>query len=529
VLLVPEKNAVLINTRKPQRLLDLIPTAKQVQYKGHNVVAVPHRLDETRVLNNLGCEVPSPITARYPWPRSAEIEKPFDAQVKTAAMLTLNSRAFVLNDLGTGKSLAALWAYDFLRKHRKAEKMLIICPMSTMDRTWADELFFHLGHRSWRVLYGSRKKRLQLLEDDVDIYIINHHGAQIVEEALRERPDITHVILDEISQVARNRRTDMWSAFDAIINGAGKPKDRIKRAAWGLTATPIPNSPVDAWAQVRLINPGNVTPYFTAFRNRVMDQKGPYTWVPKKNALDVVDKIMQPAVRFRRSDCIDLPPTIYMTREAKLTAGQEKAFKSMESELKAQFESGEILAVNEAVKAGKLVQIACGVAYDKHGNEITIGAESRIKVVVEAIEASDSKSIVFVPYVSSVKMVAELLREMGYPVETIYGGVKKAERDRIFASFQNSELPRVIVAQPAAMSHGLTLTRASTIVWYAPPTSADIYEQANGRITRPGQKYTTVIVNVEGTSLERRMYARLKKKQSMQNLLLERKSATQAA
>ena len=165
----------------------------------------------------------------------------------------------------------------------------------------------------------------------------------------------------------------------------------------------------------------------------------------------------------------------------------------------------------------------CGVVYDAKKEEITIGAEPRIKVVLEALSESDSKSIVFVPYVSAVNMVARQLRDAGYVVAVIYGAVKKADRDVIFQKFQNDTTPQVIVAQPAAMSHGLTLTAASTIVWYAPPNSAETYEQANGRIVRPSQKFTTVIVNVEGTAVERRMYSRLKNKQAMQDLLLERK------
>ena len=93
--LLPEKRAVLVAPRNPKRMQQLIPTSKLVNYQGRTVLAVPHRIDETRVLNNLGQDVPSPMLTTYNWPRSKKIKQPFEAQKLTAGFLTLNSRAFV--------------------------------------------------------------------------------------------------------------------------------------------------------------------------------------------------------------------------------------------------------------------------------------------------------------------------------------------------------------------------------------------------------------------------------------------------
>lgn len=522
MLLIPEKNAVLVRPRQPEKLLKLIPTAKAVRYKGRDVVAVPHRMEEVRVLNNIGVKAPSPILTKYSWPREESIiPYPFEAQRHTAAFLTLNPRGFVLNDMGTGKSMATLWAWDYLYSQKLAGRLLVIGPLSTLERTWADEVFYHLPHRTAVVVYGSRQKREKLLKQEADIYIVNHHGTQVIADSLRFRPDITHVALDEISEVARNKRTDMWEAHNEIVNG--NKTSKIIRSVWGLTATPTPNEPTDAWAQIRLVNPSRVTPYYTRFRDTVMRQAGPYTWVPRPNATDIVDEALQPAVRFRIDACLDLPPVIYMMREVELEPAQKKAYKSMLDDLVAQMETGQILAVNEAVKIGKLVQIACGVVYDTDNKEQIIGAEKRIAATIELINQSESSTIVFAPYVSAVNMVAAALEKEGFDVRKIYGEVSKSKRDEAFHWFQQPTGRRVIVAQPEAMSHGLTLTRASTIVWYAPVTKAGVFTQANGRITRSGQKYTQVIACIEGTPTERHMYARLKAKQSMQNLLLDRK------
>ncbi len=151
---------------------------------------------------------------------------------------------------------------------------------------------------------------------------------------------------------------------------------------------------------------------------------------------------------------------------------------------------------------------------------MTVDSRPRLEVIEEIIGEAEGKVIVFVPFVSAVQHVAAHLRKQGMVVECIYGEVTKAERDRIFGAFQSDQTTRIIVAQPAAMSHGLTLTAANTIIWYAPIFSNDIYDQACARITRPGQTKSQLIVNIEGSPIERSMYDRLRRKQKTQGLLL---------
>jgi SNF2 family DNA or RNA helicase len=264
-----------------------------------------------------------------------------------------------------------------------------------------------------------------------------------------------------------------------------------------------------------------VPPYFNRFKDQVMRQVSQFVWVPRDNALETVQEVMQPAIRFHRDECIDLPPCMYETREAVLTAEQKSAYKDMLSRLHAEIDHGQVTAVNEAVKAQKLIQIACGVVYDGTGEHLALDARPRMDVVVEVVEQSSSKVIVFVPFVGVIEPLCQHINKHGFTTEVIHGGVSKAERDRIFSAFQKGKEPKVLVAQPAAMSHGLTLTAASTIVWYAPIPSNDIFEQANARITRPGQKHSQLIVMIEGTPIERKYYQRLKDKQKVQGVLLD--------
>jgi SNF2 family DNA or RNA helicase len=456
---------------------------------------------------------PSPIRYHYRWSGSYT---PFKAQMDTAEFLTLHPRAYVLSEMGTGKTMAALWAFDYLRTLGILDKMLVVCPLSTMERTWGDEIFKHFSHLDFTVLHGSRERRFKLLEKQADVYIVNHDGLKIIAPVLASRSDINLIIPDEIAQAARNASTDRWKLLNAVVN----KQVEGSRWCWGMTGTPTPNAPTDAWAQCRLVTPSTVPPYFNRFKDAVMKQINTFLWVPRPTAMEHVHSVMQPAIRFSRAECVDLPPCVFQTRHVPLTPAQASAYKDMLGKLKAQFDGGEVLAVNEAVKTSKLVQIACGVAYDTHGNEATVGAAPRLEVVKEIIEEAEGKVIVFVPFVSAVNHVSTYLKGEGFSVECVYGEVPKNERDRIFGAFQNDPTARIIVAQPAAMSHGLTLTEANTIIWYAPIFSNETYDQACARITRPGQVRAQLIVNIEGSAVEQRMYDRLRNKQKMQGILL---------
>jgi len=509
----PDRQAVVLKTRHPGKLLKAMPSAKLLPVNGGKYVGVPHKLEETRFLNNLGARVPSPILHYYDWPGQFE---PFEAQKHTAAMLTLNHRAYVLSDVGTGKSMSALWAYDYLRSIGQADKILVVAPLSTLMRTWADEVFYQLPHLKYTILHGTKKQRLKALKREADVLIINHDGVGVILDELMADARITHVVIDEIAHAARNSRTKKWKVLNQLINRGKKPL-----TCWGMTGTPTPNAPTDAYGQIKLITPSSAPRSYTKFRDMTMRQYGPFKWVPRENAVEIVRDTMAPAVRFTRDECVDLPECMYESRVVPLTAEQSKAYKTMATKLTAEAAEGEILAVNEAVKLNKLVQISVGGAYTTNKTFAQFDATPRLQELEDVINSTEHKVIVYVPFVSTVSLVSEHLRAKGFSCAEVYGEVAKAKRDQIFGAFQKPGGLRILVAQPAAMSHGLTLTKANVIVWYGPTTSNETYEQANGRITRPGQKNKQFIIHLEGTPVEARIYRRLQEKQTMQGLLLD--------
>ena len=507
MLVVEKAKALALKLDYPARVLETIPTAKVLR---PNIVVAPHRLDEVRVLRNLGFEAPSPILHYYDWPGKF---RPYEHQKDTAAFLTINQRALVLNEIGTGKTQSALWAADYLIQTGQIKKILVVSPLSTLERVWGDAIFFGFPNRKAVVLHGTADRRRKLLNTEADFYIINHDGFPIISEITMGMFDL--VIVDEAA-VLRNHSTQRYKVLRKWMDK--NPETRL----WLMTGTPTPNDPTDAWTLARLVRSPYVPDSFTAFRDQVMMKVGMYKWMPRPNSMEVVKNVLHPAVRYTRDECFDLPDTVVQTRKVELTADQKKHYQAMIRHLitESNTEAGTITAVNEAVKMQKLVQIACGVAYDDDGANVELDCSPRVNIVKELIEEAGEKVIVFVPLTGTLKMLERELSKH-WTVGVVNGSVSSNKRNEIFHNFQNEQDPRVLIAHPETMAHGLTLTSASTVIWYGPITSNEQYVQANGRIERIGKRHVSNVIHIEGTDLEHMMYKRLANKQKLQGLLLD--------
>ncbi len=505
---IPYKDHLIIPA--DNRVAVMVPHAKVFKHPdtGEQMMLVPHKIDESQVLKNLGYDVRPPVMLSYNWPGPS----PFDAQRVTTALITMNKRSYVLNGLGTGKTRSALYAYDFLKQTTAGMgKLLVTAPLSTLRQTWAREIELIFPHLKYAVLHGERKKRLALMETDADIWIINHDGVEtIISELLARAGDISMAVLDELS-VYKNARTDLWKKTYSLIS-------RVDRVT-GLTATPMPTDATDAYGQLKMLTPAALRGLsYTKFREEVQSKITSFKWINRHGAVEKVYSLMQPAVRFTRDECYDMPPCQIVTREAPMTPEQSKFFNLIRDQ--AAVESHNVVAVNGADEINKMLQIAGGVVYDREHKEIRLPCRPRLDELTNIIEQSASKVIVFTPYKSSLKMIEEEVAKR-WTVAHVSGDVSAGQRERIFTRFMNSPDPQVIVAHPECMSHGLTLTEASTIVWWGPPQSLETYEQANGRITRAGQKHSQLIANLVSTKLEKRIFKLLESRANVQQALLD--------
>jgi len=494
---------------KDGRLATLLPHAKTVRHSGNEYVVVPHAMDETKVLHNLGIKVPPPILSQYKWPGPA----PFDAQRVTAAHITQHPRCFVLNSMGTGKTRSLLFAFDYLRSVGAVTRLLVTAPLSTLRQTWQSELL-HFPHLSSVVLHKSGKTpewRREQLARSADVYIINHDGVRLILDSLLARKDIDMVAFDELTEY-KNTKSATWKAASVLSR-------RMSRVV-GMTGSPMAKDPTDVYGQVKLVDHTRAGRSFTDFRARVMTKISTFKWVPKSDHVETVHQFMQPAVRFARSDCFDLPPVQHVRREVDMTAQQDKLYRQMAAECAAEVASGVIKAVNEADRINKLVQICTGFAYDTEHNATHIDCAPRLAALDDAIEQAEGKVIVFTPFKASLNLLQRHV-DKRWTNAVISGDVAAGKREQVFTAFRHSPDPHVIVAHPSCMSHGLTLTEASTIVWFGPPNSLETFEQANARITRPGQKRSQLIVMLVSSRVEAAIYRRYEHRAERQGLLLE--------
>jgi SNF2 family DNA or RNA helicase len=136
----------------------------------------------------------------------------------------------------------------------------------------------------------------------------------------------------------------------------------------------------------------------------------------------------------------------------------------------------------------------------------------RLKALEEVIDQTDQKVIVFVPFTHTIELVSKFLEGLGVSSNIINGAVSAGERQRIVNKFQTTQEPRVLVIQPQAASHGVTLTAADTIVFWSPVMSVETYLQCIARIDRVGQKNRMTVVHLQGSEVERKMYKMLQNK-----------------
>lgn len=437
--------------------------------------------------------------------------KPFDIQIRTVAMLTEHPRAYVLSSMGTGKTKCVCWAFDYLKAMGSAKRMLVVAPLSTLRFTWAREIFSTTPHLKYNVLHGSLDKRRALLAEPKDIYIINHDGLALLADEIIRRTDIDVLVIDELA-VYRNRSKRTRTA-ETIA--------RQKPTVWGMTGAPTPNAPTDVFQQAKIITPHNVPKYFGSFRDMTMLKINSFKWVPKKGAIDTAIRAMRPNVRFTLDDVMELPPFISRTQDVAMGSKQTKIYAEVKRASYAMLQSGEVQAANAGAVMSKLLQISLGWVYLNDGSVAKLDGDDRVKALVDIVEAADNKVLIFVPFKHALAGVSEALTVAGIINEPVSGDTSPLERDRIFRRFQSTNEMKALPAHPQCVAHGITLTAADTVVWFAPITSAEIYDQANARIRRIGQMHKQLFLHLQATPVERHIYKLLINKIKVQDDLLQ--------
>ena len=485
--------ALLLKVRNPKQITAVIPKSKELPM---NKVVVNWGLDEVHKLLGLNINVPSPITRRYKWPGQY---KPYEHQKDTAAFLTNNKKSFCFNEQGTGKTASAIWAADYLMTHGKIKRALVICPLSIMDSAWRNDLFSFAMHRTVDVAYGSKEKRQKIINGGAEFVIINYDGVDIVKDDIANG-GFDLFIVDEATHY-KNVQTKRWKTLNKLIG----EKDWL----WMMTGTPAAQSPLDAYGLAKLVNPLSVPRFFGSWRDMVMYKYTQFTYKPKDTAKDTVYRALQPAIRFTKDECLDLPDMTYTKRFVEMTPQQKKYYETLRKKMVMEVVGEEVTAANAAIGLNKLLQISAGAIYTDDGDTVQFDIKSRYQALKEVIDESSQKVLIFVPFKHTIDLLVEKLTSDGISSAIIRGDVSAPKRTEIFARFQSEPDPEVLVIQPQAAAHGVTLTAANTVVWWGPTSSLETYAQANARVHRSGQKHKCTVIQLAGSSAEKRIYRML--------------------
>lgn len=507
---IVDNKLLVFKTRNPHKY-SLIPKQKATPIPGGYQVAVWWGLEEVRVLRNLGVrDVPSPIFGRYDWPGRY---LPMAHQKETASFLTLNRRAFVLSEPGTGKTMSALWAADYLMERGEVRRVLVLCPMSIMHSAWMQDIGSSIMHRSAVVAHHAQAaRRIELIQQNYEIVITNYEGLNLIANEVNNDGRFDLVIVDE-ANAYKNPQTRRWKALKSII----KPNTYL----WMMTGTPAAQSPVDAYGLAKLVNPAGVPQFFTAWRDSVMQKVTMFKWSPKADAADKVHAALQPAIRYTKAQCLDLPPVLTLTREVPLTPQQAKYYNMLKTQMVAMAAGETITAVNAAGVINKLLQISSGVSYTDNQEVVEFDATPRLNVLLEALEQTERKVIIFALFRATITTISTFLMKNGIACEEIHGGITATKRGDIIKRFQTNPEPRVLVMQPAAAAHGITLTAADTVIFYGPLMSVEQYTQAIARADRKGQTSDKVtVIHIEGSPVEKRMFKVLTNRVEDNNMLV---------
>jgi len=230
---------------------------------------------------------------------------------------------------------------------------------------------------------------------------------------------------------------------------------------------------------------------------------------------------LQPAIRFTKDQCLDLPPVVTITREIPMTPQQNKYYKMLKEQMMVRAAGETISAVNAGVAVNKLLQISCGAAYTDEKEVVEFDAAPRLNVLEEVLEETQRKVIIFALFRSSIDTIVTYLTKAGYAVGQIHGDVTASKRGQIINDFQTTDNIRVLVMQPQATAHGITLTAADTVVFFGPLMSVEQYIQCIARADRKGQDSDKVtVVHIQSSAIEKKLFSAMSTKVSDHGLLV---------
>ena len=441
-----------------------------------------------------------------------EVYKPHEYQVHCTQFILDNPSAGLFLDMGLGKSVITLTALvDLLHDRFEVSKVLVIAPLRVASTTWLDEVrkWDHLKGLTISKVLGNQKERTMALYKKADIYTINRENVPWLVDLYKNDWPFDMVIIDELSSF----KSPSAKRFKALK----KVRHKIKRIV-GLTGTPAPNGLLDIWSQIYLLDGGErLGRTFSGYRGRYFHpQKYINGGIPTDYALNddaedkIYNKISDICISMKALEYLKMPEIIFNKIEVELSDKEMGLYRKLERDLLLPLEESDVDAANAAVLSNKLLQMSGGAVYDEYG-DVQYIHDRKLEALEDLIEAANGKPVL------------------------IYYGFRH-ERDRIrkrfeaeeintsgdIAKWNQGEMP-IALCHPASAGHGLNLQAGGcTIVWFGVTWSLELYQQANARLWRQGQKHTVIINHIlTKLTIDERVMQALDNKDTGQKALIE--------
>ena len=406
----------------------------------------------------------------------------------------------LLMEMGTGKSLTAIAITGALHLAGRARRVLVVAPLSILG-VWEEEFRKFAGFDyTLAILRGSLAKKADTLRhmtgSALQVSVVNYESMwRLEKEILAWRPDV--VIADEGHII----KTHNIAASKAMHRIGAKAAYRLL-----LTGTVITNKAIDIFSQYKFLNPDIFGPSFYTFRNRYFDMVGygNHTPVLKKSMEpELTRRLHSIAFRATKAECLDLPATTDIVRTVELEPAAMKVYRDLVKESFAELGNDrEVTATNVLTRLLRLSQLTGGFIGDDDGGtpqNISRAKLNTLSDILEQAQQEGKKLVVIARFVPEIKAICAMLGKAGIGYSLIMGGV--TDREEQVSRFQTDPDCQVFVGQIATAGLGITLTAASTLVFYSTDYSMSNHEQARARIHRVGQKEncTYIYLAAKGT------------------------------
>lgn len=436
--------------------------------------------------------------------------KPHSYQEYAIRYIETHPISALLIDMGLGKTSITLTAIrNLLFDSFEVCKVLVIAPLRVAKNTWTDEIkkWEHLNTLTYSLIIGNENERLSALNKKADIYIINRENVDWLVNKSEYKFDFDMIVIDELSSFKNHQS----KRFKSLM----KVRPLVKRII-GLTGTPSSNGLMDLFAEFKILDMGKRLGYFigqyrnTYFKPDKMNGPIVYSYKPLPNAENAIyEKISDITVSMKANEYLKMPELLTSNYVVELSNSEKNQYDEMKKSLVLEITDGEITASNAASLSNKLCQLSNGAIYDDEQNIVEIH-DRKLDALEDIIESMNGKPL----------LIAYWYRHDLERIKSRFS-VREIKTSEDISDWNDGKIP-VALIHPASAGHGLNLQNGgSTLVWFGLTWSLELYQQANARLYRQGQKNTVVIQHIitKGTIDEQILKALQKKNKTQADLI----------